>query len=97
MLFRSLTYTATVEDIKPDGAICHGTAHVGSTLLGTVELVFAHLDNQRFRGIDLFNPAEFLGMLRVLGLYRVGRNADGCPLEIPPHLLDAEAAASSLG
>src|SRR5262245_54418354 len=48
----TLTYTATIEDIKPDGAICQGTAHVGADLLASVELVFAHLDDQRFRGVD---------------------------------------------
>ena len=86
-----LRYTAEVEDIKPDGAIVKGTSYVGETLQAEVEMVFAHLD-ERFQGVEQFYPAEFLTLLRCFGLYDVGRNADGGPLEVPPHLLEAERA-----
>lgn len=93
-----LTYTATVEAIQADGAICKATSHIGDKLHGEVDLVFAHLDDGRFQGVDLFEPAEFLRMLRLLGLFDVGRGPDGEPLKIPEHLLKAEReefAASS--
>ena len=85
----SLTYTAVIEDIQPDGAICKGTSHVGDRLQAEVELIFAHLDD-RFQDVDLFEPADFLRMLRMLRMYDVGHGADGEPLRIPEHLLAAE-------
>jgi len=85
----TLTYSASAEDIQPDGAICIGTSHVGDRLQAEVELVFAHLDD-RFHGVDLFEPADFLRMLRLLRLYDVGHAPDGSPLQIPKHLAEAE-------
>ena len=86
-----LRYTAEVEDIKPDAAIVRGTSHLGDTIQAEIELVFAHLD-ERFHGVEQFYPGEFLSMLRCFGLYDVGRGQDGQPLEVPPHLLEAERA-----
>jgi 3-hydroxyacyl-[acyl-carrier-protein] dehydratase len=86
-----LEYTAEVEDIKPDGAIVKGTSRLEGDVQAEIELVFAHLD-ERFRGVEQFYPGEFLSMLRCFGLYDVGRDAEGRPLQIPPHLLDAEQA-----
>ena len=55
--------------------------------------MFAHLD-ERFQGVDQFYPADFLRMIRTFGLLDVGRNADGSPLTVPEHLLEAEALAN---
>lgn len=85
----SLIYSATVEDIRPGGGICVGTSHRGDELQAEVELVFAFLDD-RFEGVDLFDSADFLRMLRLLRLYDVGRTPEGQPLVIPPHLREAE-------
>jgi 3-hydroxyacyl-[acyl-carrier-protein] dehydratase len=90
----TLTLTACIEDVRDNGAICRGTVHVGDQLLGEVDIVFAHLDD-RFPGVDLFEPADFLRMLRTFRLYEVGRTRDGKRLEVPPHLLEAERAASA--
>lgn len=91
----TLTYEATLIDMRAGGAICHGVSHVQGELQAEIELVFAHLD-ERFQGVDLFEPAAFLGMLRLLGLYTVGKQSDGSPLQVPTHLLDAEAAAGAI-
>ena len=85
----TLTYTTIIENMQPDGAICQGTSHIGDQLHAEIDLVFAHLDD-RFLGVDQFDPADFLRMLRLLRLYEVGRTQDGRPLEIPDHLLQAE-------
>ncbi|MFT5522724.1 MAG: 3-hydroxyacyl-[acyl-carrier-protein] dehydratase [Pirellulaceae bacterium] len=87
----TITYSANVEDIRPDGSIIKGTCCVGDELLAEIDIVFAHLDD-RFEGIDLFDPAEFLRMLRTLNLFEVGRTPDGEKLSIPAHLLAAEQA-----
>lgn len=85
----TLTYTATLEDVRADGAFVSGTSHIGSELHAEVELVFAHLNDRNVEQ-NLFEPADFLTILRVLGVYDVGRNREGGPLEIPSHLLVAE-------
>ncbi len=84
----TLTYTAEVEDIQPDGAFCQCTVKAGDELRADIQLMFAHLDN-RFPE-NLFDPANFLRMLRLFELYKVGRTKDGEPLSIPEHLLEAE-------
>jgi 3-hydroxyacyl-[acyl-carrier-protein] dehydratase len=86
----SLTYTAEVLDIKPDGAMCHCTSYRGDELQAEVELVFAKLDN-RFPD-PIFDPADFLMMIRAFGLYDVGVDAEGKRLQVPEHLLAAERA-----
>ena len=54
-------------------------------------LDFTHLDD-RFDGVEMFTPADFLMLLRSFQLFDVGRKPDGSPLEVPQHLLDAERA-----
>ena len=90
----TLTYTAEVEDCKAGGAIVQATAHVGQRLLVESQIVFAHLDH-RFANVELFDPAEFLGILRSYGLYNVGKQSDGSPLRVPEHLLAAEQAMAA--
>ena len=90
----ALLYTAILEDAKAGGAFVAATAHVGPRLLAEAQIVFAHLD-QRFSEVELFDPAEFLGILRTYGLYDVGRTADGLPLDVPAHLLAAEQAMAA--
>jgi 3-hydroxyacyl-[acyl-carrier-protein] dehydratase len=85
----TLRYTAVVQDIQPDGAIVYGTSHLGDELQAEVELFFAHLDD-RFPQGELFDPAAFLAMLRMFGLYDIGRKPDGSPLDIPARYHQAE-------
>ena len=93
-----LCYTAVLERIEPDGALVCCTVDVtghtndSENRLADIDLYFAYFDN---REIDRgqFIPADFLRMMRVFRLYDVGVDADGNPLPIPPHLLEAEAKA----
>lgn len=84
-----LRYETVIRDLTKDGAIVEGWATVAGQKQAEVELFFGHLDD-RFPGVDLFDPADFLATLRLLGVYDVGCHADGKPLEIPRHLLAAE-------
>jgi 3-hydroxyacyl-[acyl-carrier-protein] dehydratase len=86
----TLTYSTQIEDIHPDGAIVRGVGHVGERLQAEVDLFFANVGEQ-YAGQSLFDPADFLAMLRLLGVFDVGRRPDGSPVPIPQHLLDAEA------
>lgn len=85
-----LRYETVVEDMKPSGSIVRANAQREGQLLVEAEIVFAHLDD-RFAGVELFDPGMFLGILRSYRLYEVGQQADGSPLEVPPHLLKAES------
>jgi len=81
----TLTYTATIESIKEEGAKVKATSHKGRQLHAEAEIFFVHLNDPR-RGA-LFDPATFLRMMRLLGAYDVGRAADGSPLVPPPGVL----------
>lgn len=85
-----LHYVAELQDIRADGAIVSGKVLVGDKLLAEIELVFAHLSEEVSDG-PLFFPADFLRMLRVLQMYEIGRQPDGSRLEVPAHMLEAEA------
>ena len=68
--------------------------HVGDELVAEVDLMFAFLD-ERFPSGPLFEPVDFVAMLRAFHLYDVGRTADGQPLELPEFYADAERAAQT--
>jgi 3-hydroxyacyl-[acyl-carrier-protein] dehydratase len=87
----TLEYRVQIDDIHKDGAIASGTSHVGQRLQGEVQLFFAHL-NENAAGKSLFDPASFLGMLKLLGVFEVGRDEAGQPLKIPASLSEAPLA-----
>ena len=91
----TLAYHAVIDDVRDDGAMVTARADIGDARLAEVELMFAYLD-ERIAKHDLFFPADFLCMLRLLRLYDVGRHPDGRPLEIPPHLLAAEESVTGI-
>jgi 3-hydroxyacyl-[acyl-carrier-protein] dehydratase len=82
----TLTYTATVDYIREDGAMVTATSHCGDRLQAEMEIVFAHLGGDH-QDKTLFEPATFLKMMRLLGAFKVGRAADGSPLVEPPELV----------
>lgn len=87
-----LTYTAEIADVNEQGAIVRGTSTIAGEPQADIELVFAHLD-ERFGSEILFEPEEFLNMLRMFGMYDVGRTPAGEPIEPPAHLLEADHRA----
>ena len=82
----TLVYRATIEDIHKDGAVVSATSHVGERLQGEVQVFFAHLDEAK-AGKSLFDPGSLLAMLKLLGVFTVGRDAQGQPLQVPASLL----------
>lgn len=78
----TLVYRTTIDDVHKDGAVVSGTSHVGQQLQGEVQLFFAHLD-EAVAGKWLFDPASMLAMLKLLGVYTIGRDAMGQPLQVP--------------
>lgn len=82
----TLVYRATIEDIHKDGAVVSATSHVGGRLQGEIQVFFAHLD-EATAGKSLFDPGSLLAMLKLLGVFTVGRDANGNPLTVPESLL----------
>jgi 3-hydroxyacyl-[acyl-carrier-protein] dehydratase len=81
----TLTYRVTIDDIHKDGAIVSGTSQVGERRHGEVQLFFAHL-SENAAGKSLFDPASLAAMVKLLGVYQVGRDPYGQPLELPKAL-----------
>ncbi|MEM9411435.1 MAG: beta-hydroxyacyl-ACP dehydratase, partial [Planctomycetota bacterium] len=74
------------------GSVVEGTVHLGDKLQANVNLMFATLNDDRFNNVQLFEPAEFCRMIRLLKLFDVGVDQEGNPLQVPQHMLEAEAA-----
>jgi hypothetical protein len=85
----TLVYQVTIDDIHKDGAIVSGTSHVGPRLQAEVQLFFAHLSEAVAGSKSLFDPASLLAMLKLLGVFEVGRDSQGRPLTVPASLLAA--------
>lgn len=88
----TLHYSVKVETLQADGGFVTAQSHLNGKLQLEAELTFAQVGRDVFPG-DFFDLANFLCMLRIFRLYHVGKDADGNPLKIPPHLLAAERAA----
>jgi 3-hydroxyacyl-[acyl-carrier-protein] dehydratase len=88
----TLRYTAVVDDVKTDGATAKVTSHVGDTLQAEVEFMFAFLD-ERFPPGPLFEPVDFLALLRSMHMYDVGKTAEGEPIQVPEYYAQAEREA----
>jgi 3-hydroxyacyl-[acyl-carrier-protein] dehydratase len=88
----TLTYRAQVHSIKDDGAMTSVTSHVNGQLQAEAEIFFAHLAQISSRGdkVELFDPYDLFSWLRLLKLYEVGRDADGNPLKIHPHMAESD-------
>ena len=95
----TLLYRVTIDDIHKDGAIVSGTSHCvsaggisaegqgGERIQAEVQLFFAHLSEQVAGSKSLFDSASLLAMLKLMGVFDVGRDREGQPLAIPPGLL----------
>jgi 3-hydroxyacyl-[acyl-carrier-protein] dehydratase len=88
----TLTYTTTVDYIRPEGAMVSATSHKGDVLQAEAEIVFAHLNDSDLG--SLFDAETFLRMMRMLRAFDVGHAADGSPLRPPPQLLEAVEGAA---
>ncbi len=93
----TLTYRVKLRTQGGNGAVVQGTSHVGDRLQGEIDLMFASLDDERFENVELFEPAQFCRMIRILRLFEVGVYPDGSPVQIPEHMVQAEWAYLKIG
>jgi len=87
-----LTFNVQLDDMLDIGSFVKGTVHRGDELQANIDLMFARLTDERFVNVQLFEPAEFCRMIRLLKLFDVGVNQDGTPITIPEHMIEAEKA-----
>lgn len=80
----TLTYSVRLDEIGDDGARVSGTSGTSRGTQAEVELFFAHPD-ERMGPKDLWLPQDLLTSMMIVGLFDVGRRADGSPLEIHPY------------
>ncbi len=86
-----MVFSTKVVSLQDGGGIATGTVHVNDELLCEIDLTFAYLDD-RFEGVQLFEPAGFCRTLRCLKLFEVGVDAQGNSIPVPDYMLEAEAA-----
>ena len=87
-----LAFRGQIKEQLDIGSVVEGTVHCNDKLQANINLMFARLNDDRFNDVQLFEPAEFCRMIRLLKLFDVGVNADGTPLAVPEHMLEAEKA-----
>lgn len=88
-----MVFESRVSSLQDSGGIATGTVHIDGELLAEIDLTFAYLDD-RFEGVELFEPAEFCRTLRCLKLFDVGRDTEGNPIPVPDYMQEAEAACA---
>lgn len=84
-----LRLTAQLLSRQEDGAIVEGHVDIDGRRQADLQLTFAILDDS-FGELPFFLPGDLCRVLRGLRLFEVGVNADGSPIQIPPHMLEAE-------
>lgn len=86
----TLVYEGKLEYVNDEGALVTGHSRVGERTQAEIDIFFANVkETQRTR--VLFSPVELMVMMKLLGAYEVGKQADGSPMPVP-----AELAAASL-
>ena len=90
-----LRYRCRLEEFNDNGATVSCVSHIigpepEEKLHLEADLMFGHVPPQPGMPDEMFDPQEFLTMVRVMSMYDVLVDADGNPKPPPQHLLDAE-------
>ena len=93
----TLVYHTKIKNREGIGTSVTATSHRGDELQAEVELMFATLDDERFVGVELFEPAQFCRMIRLLRTFEVGVHPDGSPIQVPQHMVAAEKSLLHIG
>ena len=86
-----MVFRTDIVSLQDSGGIATGIVHIDGQLLCEADLTFAYLDD-RFEGVQLFEPATFCRTLRILKLFDIGTDPDGNPVQVPDYMLAAEVA-----
>lgn len=100
---QTLRYEIEVQDIGNQGASVHGKSYVliprldaepETELQAEVELLFAFVDEAEDRPKEIFHPPDLVRWLRSLGVWDIGVDEQGQPLQLPERLRLAELDAA---
>ncbi|MGL4942805.1 MAG: 3-hydroxyacyl-ACP dehydratase FabZ family protein [Thermoguttaceae bacterium] len=72
-----LTYVATINALREDGAMADVKAFLDGKLVVEGELVFAHLSDTFFGGTELFEDGDLVRMMNAFRAYEVAVDAGG--------------------
>jgi 3-hydroxyacyl-[acyl-carrier-protein] dehydratase len=75
----TLTYTARLIDVRPEGGVVECTAHVGERLVAEAEILFNHLDRSKQDPAAAIDQKNFVFSMGLLGILDVGKAGDGAP------------------
>lgn len=87
-----LRLAAKILSLQADGAIVEGHVELNGRPQAELELTFAILDDS-FGTRPFFIPSDLSRIMRSMKLFEVGVDTAGNPIQIPPHLLEAEVDA----
>jgi 3-hydroxyacyl-[acyl-carrier-protein] dehydratase len=73
----TLTYTANLLDVRPEGGVVECKAHIGERLVAEAEIVFAHLDRSADTAATGIDQKNFVFSMGLLGILDVGKAGDG--------------------
>lgn len=78
-----LTYRTKIDHVRDSGAVVSATSHIGDRLQAEAELFFANVPAEAVTGQELhvFDPEDLLAWLENVGVFDVGRTAEGEPLD----------------
>lgn len=77
-----LTYEALIDEIGEEGSMATVRALRGEELIAEGRLVFAHLGSE-FDDQEQFSEGDLEDLVRAYGMYEVGVDSEGAPLEDP--------------
>ena len=89
-----MRYTCTLEQYDDSGAQVLATSHINGELQCAAEMMFGHVPPAPGIPDEMFEPADFLTMIRTFRMYEVLRDSEGNLKPPPPHLLAAEKLAA---
>jgi 3-hydroxyacyl-[acyl-carrier-protein] dehydratase len=73
----TLTYTANLLDVRPEGGVVDCKAHVGERLVAEAEIVFAHLDRSADPATAGFDQKNFVFSMGLMSILDVGKAGTG--------------------
>lgn len=73
----TITYSATLLDVKDEGGVTEVVAHVGDRLVAEAQIMFAHLDKSDPSVTSTVDQKNFVFSMGLMGILDVGRAGDG--------------------
>ena len=78
----TLTYSVTIENLNANGASISATSHIGDTLHGEFEMMFAYLSGDMWDK-ELFTIVGWRNLLQCFRVYEIGVDEDGNRIQEP--------------